>query len=93
MPIDPGPLERRLRREFGGTTGESRVVVRQAVDLDGSGRYELDTGNFFDNDLVIQELAGAADGTPADRWNWWMGSLEVVYGGYAEFAIRRYRRE
>ena len=93
MPIDSEPLERRLRRQFGGPPGESRVVVRQAVDLDGSGRYEADTGNYFDNELVMQELTGAADGTPADRWNWWMGSLEVVYGGYEEFAIRRYRRE
>nr|WP_254808062.1 hypothetical protein [Natronosalvus amylolyticus] len=91
MSLEPGPLEVRLRREFGGTMGQSRVVVRQAVDLDDSGLYEADVGHELTNDVVIEELSDAPHGTPPDRWNWWIGSLEVAYGGYGQFGIRRYR--
>ena len=91
MALDPGRLELRLQREFGGTRGQARVVVRQAVDLADAGRYEADVGATLTNDVVIEELSDAPSGTPADRWNWWMGALEVAYGGYEQFAIRRYR--
>ncbi|WP_290814800.1 hypothetical protein [Halovivax sp.] len=91
MALDPGRLERRLRREFGGTVGESRVVVRQAVDLHDSGAYEDDVGAPVTNDVVIEELSDARRGTPADRWNWWMGSLELAFGGYERFTVQRYR--
>lgn len=92
MSIEPGRLEVRLRREFGGTMGESRVVVRQAVDLSDAGRYGEDVGATLTNDVVVEELAAAPSGTPADRWNWWMGALEVAYGGYERFGVGRYRR-
>ena len=92
MALDPGRLELRLRREFGGTRGESRVVVRQAVDLHDSGLYEADVGATLTNDAVIDELADAPEGTPADRWNWWIGSLEAAFGSYGRFGIRRYNR-
>jgi len=29
---------------------------------------------------------------PPERWNWWIGSLEVAYGGYGRFGIQRYRK-
>ena len=90
MSLDPGRLELRLRREFGGTTGQARVVVRQAVDLADAGCYEEDVGVELTNDVVIEELADAPEGNPADRWNWWMGALETAYGGYGQFGIRRY---
>ncbi|WP_254762013.1 hypothetical protein [Natrinema marinum] len=92
MFIDPGRLEIRLRDEFGGTTGQSRVVVRQAVDLADSGQYEDDAGTTLTNDLVIGELSDAPEGNPPERWNWWIGSLEVAYGGYGRFGIRAYRK-
>ena len=91
MFIDPDRLERRLREEFGGSESESRVVVRQAVDLADSGAYESDVGAPLTTDVVLEELADAPDGTPADRWNWWIGSLEVAYGGYERFGIRQFR--
>lgn len=91
MTIDPERLERRLRVLFGGSAGESRVVVRQALDLADSGQYADDVGVSLSNELVIDELADAPDGTPAARWNWWIGSLEVAFGGYETFGVRRYR--
>lgn len=90
MALDPARLELRLRREFGGTRGECRVVVRQAVDLADSGLYERDVGVELSNDRIIDECADAPDGTPADRWNWWMGALDVAYGEYAQFGVRRF---
>ncbi|QSX00275.1 hypothetical protein [Haloterrigena alkaliphila] len=92
MFIDPGRLEIRLREEFGGTMGQSRVVVRQAVDLADSGRYEADAGTTLTNDVVLEHLADAPDGSPPERWNWWIGSLELAYGGYGQFGIRRYQK-
>ena len=91
MFIDPERLEARLREEFGGTESQSRVVVRQAVDLADSGQYEGDVGVPLTTDVVVTELSDAPDGEPADRWNWWIGSLEFAYGGYARFGIRQYR--
>ena len=90
MFIDPERLETRLCEEFGGTTGQARVVVRQAVDLADAGQYEGDMGTTLTNDLVIDELSDAPDGTPAERWNWWIGSLEIAYGDYERFSIRTY---
>lgn len=92
MFIDPERLETRLREEYGGSSGEVRVVVRQAVDLADSGRYAATTGGPLTTDLVIDELADAPEGTAADRWNWWIGSLEIAYGGYDRFGIRRYQK-
>ena len=91
MSLDPARLESRLRRAFGGTDGEVRVVARQAADLADSGRYAADVGATLTADVVIEELADAPDGTPADRWNWWIGSLELAFGGYERFGVDRYR--
>ncbi|MFC6716884.1 hypothetical protein ACFQGT_16485 [Natrialbaceae archaeon GCM10025810] len=91
--IDPDALESRLRERFGGSPGEARTVARQAVDLADAGRYEADVDAPLTADVVCQELADAPDGTPADRWNWWIGSLELAFGGYERFGIRRYRTD
>ncbi|WP_049927453.1 hypothetical protein [Halopiger goleimassiliensis] len=93
MFIDPERLETRLCEEFGGSSDEARVVVRQAVDLADSGHYEATAGTPLTTDLVLSELGDAPDGTPADRWNWWIGSLEIAYGEYERFGIRQYRAE
>lgn len=93
MFLDPERLETRLQEAFGGTASQSRVVVRQAVDLADSGQYEADTEVPLTNDVVVDELADAPEGPPTDRWNWWIGSLELAYGDYGRFGIRRYRTE
>ena len=74
---------------FGGGKSERRAVARLARDLADSGRYAGDAGIELTAEHVLDQLADAPDGGPADRWNWWIGSLEVAYGGYAEFQIRR----
>ncbi|RQG92752.1 hypothetical protein EA462_00530 [Natrarchaeobius halalkaliphilus] len=90
MFIEPDRLESRLREEFGGGSSESRVVVRQAVDLADSCLYVDDVGSPLTNDVVIEELSDAREGTPAARWNWWIGSLDVAFGHYHQFSVRRY---
>ncbi|NGM70170.1 hypothetical protein G6M89_14325 [Natronolimnobius sp. AArcel1] len=92
MSLDSDRLETRLNEAFGGSTGEARVVSRQATDLAESGQYETDTGIQLTADIVLEELTDAPGGTPADRWNWWIGALEIAYGGYRVFGIRQYRR-
>lgn len=88
--LEPAGLSAELERTFGGTSAESRVVARQASDLATSGRYNADVGVELTNPVVLEELADAPDGTPADRWNWWIGALEIAFGGYAAFRVDRY---
>lgn len=75
---------------FGGGVRERRAVARHARDLADSGQYGCDTDVELTAEHVVVELADAPEGGPADRWNWWLGSLEFAYGGYAEFQIRQF---
>jgi hypothetical protein len=87
--VKPGRLELALEREYGG---ESRVVVRQAVDLRDSGYYREDAGSELTADVVLDHLSDAPDDCTdaVERWNWWVGSLALAYGNrYAQFTIRR----
>jgi hypothetical protein len=90
--VDVDALADALSR-FGGTAAERRVVARQAQDLADSGRLERDRGHPPMVETVVAELAEAPSGGPADRWNWWVGALDVAYGGYAQFGVRRYEAE
>jgi hypothetical protein len=91
--LDTDALEAALAERFDGTDAERRVVVRQARDLADDGRFEADRGHPLTVAVVIEELADAREGTPADRWNWWLGALDVAYGGYEPFQVRRYPGE
>jgi hypothetical protein len=73
---------------LGGDDTERRAVARHARDLADSGQYTDDTGIDLTAEHVVVQLADAPDGSPAERWNWWLGSLEFAHGGYAEFQIR-----
>jgi hypothetical protein len=90
--VDPDALARALER-FDGTDAERRVVARQARDLADSGALERDRGHAPTVETVVADLADAPSGGPAERWNWWIGSLEVAYGGYESFAVRRYETD
>ncbi len=92
--LDAEELETALQRAFGGTDAERRVVGREARDLADSGKPEADRGRRLTVADVIENLADApGDCTLPERWNWWLGALEVAYGGYREFQIRAVERE
>lgn len=86
--FDADSLTAELER-FGGDESERRAVARNARDLADTGRYLTDTGVELTAEHVVEQLSDAREGGPADRWNWWLGSLEFAYGDYAEFQIRR----
>lgn len=90
--MDRDELARALEAQFPVGAGERRAVVRQAGDLADSGHYERDVGAPLTPEAVVRNLKDAPDGGLASRWNWWMGSLELAYGGYAAFQVRRFRR-
>lgn len=86
--MDRERLRERLR-EFDGTDRERRAVARAAGDLADSGRYEADAGRALTIADVMEHLGDAPDESVASRWNWWVGSLDLAYGGYGEFQVRR----
>lgn len=87
-------LDGRLRQVFGGTDAERRVVTRQAVDLHDSGRYAEVRGVELAVDDVVSELREAPDDHGlVERWNWWVGALELAHGGYDRFRIHRWEGE
>jgi hypothetical protein len=88
--LDRADLERRLREAFGGEPGERLVVARAAADLSDSKQYLDDSGIELTPEFVIAELEDAPWGPPSERWNWWMGVLEVAYGGYDQFTVRQW---
>ncbi|WP_435334685.1 hypothetical protein [Haloarchaeobius sp. TZWWS8] len=89
--MEPGQLELRLEREFGG---EAHVVVRQAVDLRDSGNYHRDAGHELTAEVVVNNLRDAPRGNATERWNWWLGSLALAYGDeYQHFTVRQSPRE
>ena len=87
-------LEIRLEKVFGATPDERRVVVRQAGDLHDSGRYVETHDAELSADRVIAELADAPDDYGlVERWNWWIGALDLAHGGYDQFRIQRWAAE
>jgi hypothetical protein len=92
--VDVDRLDRELERAFGDSESQRRVVARQARDLADAGKLERDRGQPLTVETVVAELSDAPAGASVpDRWNWWMGALDVAYGGYAAFQVRRYPRE
>lgn len=74
---------------FGGSDAERRTVARQARDLADAGKLAADRGEPLTVATVLDELDDAPEGGPAERWNWWLGSLAIAYGGYERFGVRR----
>ena len=81
-------LRRQLAAEF--DTDAVRTVVRAAGDLADSGQLAADAGYDLTADLVVDHLQDAPAGfTLVERWNWWVGSLELAYGhDYHQFRVR-----
>lgn len=78
-----------LQKHFDGDARACRVVARQAGDLSDAGTYREDVCAALTPELVIEELEDAPeDGDVVERWNWWIGSLELAYGGYERYVVR-----
>jgi hypothetical protein len=90
LAVNESELDRALRETFAGSDAERRVVVRQAMDLADSGQAAHDREAPLTVDEIVENLQDAPDESVANRWNWWMGALEVAYGGYEAFQVRRY---
>jgi len=89
--LDPDALDRALDEAYEADPNERRAVVRGAVDLADDGRATRDRGEPLTVDVILDELDDApADASLAGRWNWWLGAMEVAYGGYEPFQVRRY---
>ena len=89
LSVDPTRLDDALRAEFESSAADRRIVVRQATDLAASGTPEADRGVALRVDDVIEQLRDAPDGSDlVDRWNWWLGALDLAYGGYRAFTVR-----
>lgn len=87
--MDRDDLERRLEAAFDGDDAARAVISRQARDLADSGRLEADLGAPVTPEDVIGHLEDAPDDHDlVERWNWWVGSLEMSYGGYQRFRVR-----
>ena len=89
--MHPDRLDNRLAAAFDADPAERRVVVRAAVDLRDAGRYRETHDGGLTVDLIVSTLGEAPDDHGlVERWNWWMGALEVAHGGFEAFAIRRW---
>ena len=91
--MDREVLMLHLRQAFEGTPAERRTVARAAGDLADSETFDGDFGAELTPDVVLENLADAPDGGPAERWNWWMGALEASHGGYREFRVTAWAHE
>jgi len=92
--VDTTRLTHTLSAEFGGSEAELRVVTRQIMDLVDSGKTVSDRGAELTVEEIVSHLQDAPDGSDlVERWNWWMGALDVAYGGYERFSVRFVRDE
>jgi hypothetical protein len=88
-PVDRERLEDELATHFGGDEATRRAISRQARDLADSGLVEEDYGFEVTVQEVIDNLEDAPDGhSLVERWNWWVGSLNLAMGGYRRFRVR-----
>lgn len=46
-----------------------------------------------DDEADAPSGGAASEGAVAARWNWWMGSLSLAYGGYDRFRVDEWDRE
>jgi len=79
-----------LRQAFPDSTDkERRIVARFAGDLADSGRFREAKGTSLTPDTVVENLQDAPEGMDLpERWNWWMGALDLAHGSHAEFRVR-----
>lgn len=90
--MNPSELDRLLRERFDAPDGARRVVVREARDLSDSGQYRKHAGIELTASAIVSHLEDAPDDMSlSEKWNWWVGSLEIAFGGYTEFLVVRWQ--
>ena len=81
-----------LQRVLSGTfddAGAAAVVARQAGDMADGGQFDADFGGELTVETVVENLQDApAEYSLAERWNWWLGALDISHGGYSRFSVR-----
>lgn len=78
-----------LEDAFDADPEAARVVARAAGDLDDAETYREDIGADLGVALVVEQLEDAPEEMDlAERWNWWIGSLDLAFGGYERFLVR-----
>jgi len=86
--VDRQELERVLRETF-DDTGAAAVVARQAGDMADGGQFDADFGGELTVRTVVDNLRDAPDEYAlVERWNWWLGALDLSHGGYTRFSVR-----
>lgn len=87
--MDRDELETALADRFGGSEATRRAISRQARDLSESGKFGADLNCDLTPAFVVSNLQEAPeDHDLPERWNWWMGSLELSHGRYQRFQVR-----
>lgn len=87
--MDATHLDDALQESFDSSAADRRVVVRQATDLAAAGKPVADRGVALSVDDIVDNLQDAPDGSDLiDRWNWWLGALELAYSGYQQFTVQ-----
>ncbi len=87
--MDREEFEVELETAFGGDEQSRQAISRQARDLADSGRIDTDFDYQLTIDAVVDHLADAPENhTVVERWNWWIGSLDLAEGGYQRFHVR-----
>ena len=82
-------LESELAARYDADEATRRVLARQAGDLADSGKLATDFGYDLAVEDVLANLADAPEGRSLiERWNWWIGSLDLSHGGYERFHVR-----
>jgi hypothetical protein len=87
--VDREALEQALAESFDGSEEACQVVARQIRDLADAGKIEAELGFELSIETVVDNLEDAPDDySLVERWNWWLGSLELSHGGYNRFRVR-----
>jgi hypothetical protein len=87
--VEREQLVAKLENSFDGSDRAVRAVSRQAQDLADSGRIEDDLGYELTAQRVVSNLEDAPDDhSLVERWNWWVGSLDLSHGEYRRFRVR-----
>ena len=86
--MDRQELERVLSETF-DDAGAAAVVARQAGDMADGGQFDADFGGELTVETVVENLQDAPEEySLAERWNWWLGALDLSHGGYTRFSVR-----